>query len=182
MLTRPNQHQAGLLYAYPIQNYSSFPIFLFHQPPSNLSSRNQTKSIPRHSSLKSGFSRSLHQLQHPPFQDSWVTAMMNQLLQPLTSHRPQLAPFRQLPFSNSLLSGSNASSHLSRPFSTQKPPPPPPHQNPSFGSASFKDLGANRTVKIVVYVSLGIIATVESITWGKLIYRRFGPDPKEGEE
>jgi len=49
-----------------------------------------------------------------------------------------------------------------------------------MGGASFKDLGANRTVKVVVYVSLGVIATVESVAWGKLLWARFGPE--EGED
>ncbi|KAE9367319.1 hypothetical protein N431DRAFT_428730, partial [Stipitochalara longipes BDJ] len=63
-------------------------------------------------------------------------------------------------------------------YSTQPPKSNPPNQNPSMGGASFKDLGANRTVKIVVYFSLGVIATVESFTWGKLLWRRFGPASK----
>ncbi|PMD40193.1 hypothetical protein L207DRAFT_335186 [Hyaloscypha variabilis F] len=83
------------------------------------------------------------------------------------------------------------SSPLSRTFSTNSNPrlystnPNPKqqqNQNPSMGGASFKDLGANRTVKVVVYVSLGVIATLESVTWGKLLWRRFGPRPGEGEE
>jgi hypothetical protein len=66
------------------------------------------------------------------------------------------------------------------PFSTQKPTPPP---NPSFGSASFKDLGANRTVKIVVISFLSIMATVESIAWTKFLWGKFGPKPEpEGED
>ncbi|KAH8784518.1 hypothetical protein F5882DRAFT_439367 [Hyaloscypha sp. PMI_1271] len=60
------------------------------------------------------------------------------------------------------------------------PPPPPPPPNPSFGSASFKDLGANRTVKIVVYFSLGVIATVESVAWTKFLWAKFGPGAREG--
>jgi len=68
-------------------------------------------------------------------------------------------------------------------FSTQPPPKPgssPP--NPSFGGASFKDLGANRTVKIVVYSFLGVAATLESIAWTKFLWAKFGPAPKGGGE
>jgi hypothetical protein len=78
-------------------------------------------------------------------------------------------------FSNSpLRTASN-----SRSFSSQKPPPPP---NPSFGGASFKDLGASRTVKIVVYSFLGVAATLETVAWTKFLYEKFGPSkPDEGE-
>lgn len=50
-----------------------------------------------------------------------------------------------------------------------------------MGGASFKDLGASRTVKVVVYVSLGVIATVESVAWGRFLWGRFGAGRK-GEE
>ncbi|KAN0095875.1 hypothetical protein V8E51_016586 [Hyaloscypha variabilis] len=72
----------------------------------------------------------------------------------------------------------NFSTNLSNPRLYSTNPKPSQNQSPSMGGASFKDLGANRTVKVVVYVSLGVIATLESITWGKLIWRRFGPEPK----
>jgi hypothetical protein len=49
-----------------------------------------------------------------------------------------------------------------------------------MGGASFKDLGANRTVKIVVYSFLGVVATLESVAWTKLLWGKFGPGPKEG--
>ncbi|PMD54834.1 uncharacterized protein K444DRAFT_633736 [Hyaloscypha bicolor E] len=65
-------------------------------------------------------------------------------------------------------------------YSTGQKPPPPPPPNPSFGSASFKDLGANRTVKIVVYFSLGVIATLETVAWTKFLWAKFGPVAMEG--
>jgi len=71
---------------------------------------------------------------------------------------------------------SNFSSRL---YSTN--PKPSSNQNPSMGGASFKDLGASRTVKVVVYVSLGVIATVESVAWGRFLWGRFGAGRK-GEE
>lgn len=45
--------------------------------------------------------------------------------------------------------------------------------NPSF---SLHDLGANRTVKVVVMASLSIIATMESIFWTKVGWAKFGPN------
>jgi hypothetical protein len=49
-----------------------------------------------------------------------------------------------------------------------------------MGGASFKDLGANRTVKMVVYSFLGVVATLESVAWTKFLWVKFGPGPKEG--
>ncbi len=59
---------------------------------------------------------------------------------------------------------------------------PPLPKNPSYGAASFKELGATRTVKVVVYVAIGIIATVETVTYTRFLWAKFGPKPKvEGE-
>jgi hypothetical protein len=35
-------------------------------------------------------------------------------------------------------------------------------------------------VKIVVYFSLGVIATVESVAWTKFLWAKFGPGAREG--
>ncbi|PMD19386.1 hypothetical protein NA56DRAFT_705555 [Hyaloscypha hepaticicola] len=80
-----------------------------------------------------------------------------------------------------------STSHLHPPslrlFSTQQPSKPgSPPPDPSFGGASFKDLGANRTVKIIVYSFLGTAATLESVAWTKFLWAKFGPAPKEGGE
>jgi hypothetical protein len=45
-------------------------------------------------------------------------------------------------------------------------------------SFSFKDLGANRTVKIVVITVLMIFGTLESIFWVKVLWAKFGPAPR----
>jgi hypothetical protein len=47
------------------------------------------------------------------------------------------------------------------------------HKNSLFGSANFKDLGANRTVKIVLIVGISIAATAETFTWCMLGYRKW---------
>ena len=55
--------------------------------------------------------------------------------------------------------------------------PPKTPTNPSF---SLQDLGANRTVKVVVMASLSIIATMESIFWIKVGWAKFGPNKGDG--
>jgi hypothetical protein len=93
---------------------------------------------------------------------------------------PLFHPSKSSPLSHNFSTNlSNARLYSTNP----KPNPnsnskPSQNQNPSMGGASFKDLGANRTVKVVIYISLGVIATLESVTWGKLLWRRFGPEPK----
>ncbi|KAF2490076.1 hypothetical protein BU16DRAFT_531416 [Lophium mytilinum] len=69
-------------------------------------------------------------------------------------------------------------------FSTTKPTSdtdskPPKLKNPSFGGASLKELGANRTVRIVVIIALTIAGTAESIFWAKVLWAKFGPSPKD---
>ncbi|KAE8440700.1 hypothetical protein EG329_006786 [Mollisiaceae sp. DMI_Dod_QoI] len=49
-----------------------------------------------------------------------------------------------------------------------------PSKNPSIPSASFKDLGASRTVKIVVVTFLAIAGTMETIAWTKFLWMKFG--------
>ena len=49
--------------------------------------------------------------------------------------------------------------------------------NPSF---SLEDLGANRTVRVVVMASLSIIATMESLFWIKVAWAKFGPSKEDG--
>lgn len=48
--------------------------------------------------------------------------------------------------------------------------------------SKLTELGANRTVKIVVIMALMIAGTAESIFWGKLLWAKFAPeDGKEDE-
>ena len=101
-------------------------------------------------------------------------------------------------------------SHLTRHFSyqysrkitrndetTQQSPPQQskPKHHPSNPSSdikatfSFKDLGATRTVKIVVIVAVCIMGTAETIFWTQVVWRKFfgagnegdGPDGKATE-
>ena len=50
--------------------------------------------------------------------------------------------------------------------------------NPSF---SLQELGANRTVRVVVVASLSIIATMESLFWIKVAWAKFGPSKEDGD-
>jgi hypothetical protein len=63
----------------------------------------------------------------------------------------------------------------------------PPHKlasstqasgNPSYPTFSFKDLGASRTVKIVVIAGMSVIGTIESIFWIKVIWAKISPSPQ----
>ncbi|KAK5955479.1 hypothetical protein OHC33_003117 [Knufia fluminis] len=66
--------------------------------------------------------------------------------------------------------------------------PSQPKQNPSNPSSdtkatlvNFKDLGATRTVKIVVIIALCIMGTAETIFWAQVLWRKFfgGGEQKE---
>lgn len=56
------------------------------------------------------------------------------------------------------------------------------HDGPTANSFSFKDLGANRTVKVVVISVLMVFGTLESIFWIKFLWAKFGPSPTGEEE
>ncbi|KAK6496652.1 hypothetical protein TWF481_001642 [Arthrobotrys musiformis] len=76
-----------------------------------------------------------------------------------------------------------------RAFSTPAPqkPSPGPGPNPNHGQEvshempkiNWRDLGASRTVKIVVIVALSIVGTMETIFYVKLFMRRFFPDEEK---
>ena len=51
----------------------------------------------------------------------------------------------------------------------------PSPQEPEYPTFSLKDLGANRATKTVVVIALSVLATMESIFWIKVGWRRFGP-------
>jgi hypothetical protein len=71
------------------------------------------------------------------------------------------------------------------PKTDKTPKPPPKNANPSLGAASFKDLGATRTVKIVVIIAISIMATAETFTYGLWGWRKYqswrGVDGERGE-
>jgi len=58
---------------------------------------------------------------------------------------------------------------------------PTSSQNPSFES-KFKDLGATRTVKIVVIGAISVLATIESIFWAQAGWRWWKGNAKNGGE
>lgn len=64
-------------------------------------------------------------------------------------------------------------------FYAQSPQKPDqPEEIPSF---SWKELGASRTAKFVIIGSLGIVGTLETIFYAKILMRRMGWDSvKEG--
>lgn len=59
-------------------------------------------------------------------------------------------------------------------------PNPNPGELPKM--ASLSDLGASRTVKIVVYSAIAILATLESIFWAKAGYQWFFKKAEEQSE
>jgi len=66
--------------------------------------------------------------------------------------------------------------------STYPKPAKPPNQNQEMPMAKFSELGASRTVKIVVIIVLTIGGTLETIFWAKIIWRKFFREKEEGEE
>ncbi|PVH74844.1 hypothetical protein DL98DRAFT_519000 [Cadophora sp. DSE1049] len=103
--------------------------------------------------------------------------------------RSPTSPIHQPHIQQSLQPSLSQFSRSSKPLSTylrlhtqnsspSKPSPPP---NPSFGAASFKELGATRTVKIVVYIAVVIIGTAETFTWSKFLWAKFGPKKEDAE-
>lgn len=51
--------------------------------------------------------------------------------------------------------------------------------NPSYGSFSFKDLGATAVVKITVLTVVGVLGTIETIFWTKVLWRYFSSPATE---
>ena len=54
--------------------------------------------------------------------------------------------------------------------------------NHSHPTSSLRELGANRTVKIVVVGCISVLATIESIFWAKVAWAKFGPEKEKKEE
>ncbi|KAK6539478.1 hypothetical protein TWF694_009701 [Orbilia ellipsospora] len=100
----------------------------------------------------------------------------------------QIATLSRSAFRRPLVTSSRQSSYIpnsQRSFSTQIIKLQKPNQSQEVShempKINWRDLGANRTVKIVVIVALSIIGTMESIFYVKLFMRKFFPG-KEGEE
>ena len=55
----------------------------------------------------------------------------------------------------------------------------PSPRNPEYPAFSLKDLGANRASKTVVLIALSVLATMESVFWIKVGWRRFGLSTEE---
>lgn len=66
-------------------------------------------------------------------------------------------------------SSLKSNSDKKRPFDDQVEPP----------KVSFRDLGASRTVKVVVIVALMVFGTMESIFWMRVLWEKFGSAPTE---
>jgi len=54
-------------------------------------------------------------------------------------------------------------------------------QNPGMVAAKFSELGATRTVKIVVIVVVSVLATMETLFWIRVGWQRFGWSTKGGD-
>lgn len=115
-----------------------------------------------------------------PLRTSYLRPQINLIHLPCVQQRLQSSP-SQFP-------------HPSRSFSThpqlhtQNPSPNSPNSpkqplppNPSFDAASFKELGATRTVKIVVYIAVAVMGTAETFTWSKFLWAKFGPKEEDAE-
>ncbi|KAF3934140.1 hypothetical protein ABW20_dc0101000 [Dactylellina cionopaga] len=99
---------------------------------------------------------------------------------PVIPRRPTNGLFSQVPI------GINHIIASRRPLSTQKSTPNNPNQHQEVSNEmpkiSWKDLGASRTVKIVVIIALSIIGTMETIFYFKMFMRKFFPEKgSEGE-
>jgi hypothetical protein len=98
----------------------------------------------------------------------------------LSNHNPILSPTLRATFSSQKASlniaKEDASSKVAPPKQSSAAPAP---QNPSYPTFSFKDLGANRGVKVVVVVCLTVLGTMESIFWGKVLWAKISPSPGE---
>lgn len=76
--------------------------------------------------------------------------------------------------SNLVYQAPLSSPRISR-YSTGKASPKP-SKNPSYPGFNFKELGASRTVKVVVIVALSIGGMMESIFWAQVLWAKFGPE------
>lgn len=102
---------------------------------------------------------------------------------PQLTLRPYHRPIRLLDMQSAILSRraslSTSRENRSQNLLLQKPgsngPTPP---NPSYPTFSFQDLGANRTVKVIVIVCLTVFGTLESIFWAKFLWAKFSPSPE----
>ena len=109
-----------------------------------------------------------------PLRASYIRPQTNLIHLPHVQHRLQSSP-SQFPHPSRSIS---THPQLRTQNSGPKQPPPP---NPSFGAASFKELGATRTVKIVVYIAIAIMATAETFTWSKFLWAKFGSKKEDAE-
>ncbi|EPS41685.1 hypothetical protein H072_4396 [Dactylellina haptotyla CBS 200.50] len=99
-------------------------------------------------------------------------------LTPFISVSPNYALQRPLvlrPIRSSLLTQRYLSTQRTSPHGSPKPDEVS-HEMPRI---SWKDLGASRTVKIVVIVALSIVGTMETIFYFKMFMRKFFPDKEE---
>ncbi|KAJ7274025.1 hypothetical protein C8J57DRAFT_250305 [Mycena rebaudengoi] len=82
------------------------------------------------------------------------------------------------PTGNSARSRLSTTSHARA--ADPKPTPKPSDPDRLF---SLDDLGATRTVKVVIYVTIAVLTTVETFVWAKAGWRWYAGKPEnEGEE
>jgi len=53
-------------------------------------------------------------------------------------------------------------------------------ENPSYPAFSLEGLGANRTVKYVVYGALSVLGTIETVFWVQTLWAKFSPSREDG--
>lgn len=92
---------------------------------------------------------------------------LRELPRPRTeAYSRSLTPFVK-PSPQARLSTSSSNPALSQPKR------PNPLQNQEIPIARFSELGASRTVKVVVIIALTIGGTLETIFWSKVLWRKF---------
>lgn len=101
----------------------------------------------------------------------------------LPAMRPIILPRAAIRHVSVLRTRMQQTAHLSQrkllsssaPYNSPKLAPEMPNQNPQLPPFRFKDLGASRTVKVVVITCISVLATLESYFWMRVIWEKFGP-------
>ncbi|KAJ6264446.1 hypothetical protein Dda_0592 [Drechslerella dactyloides] len=113
-----------------------------------------------------------------------LRAIKPSYLQSHVSGLPRYIHTRSLKAQTPLAVAFRTSPQKSRQFSSQGSPQRhnPQEVSHEMPKINWKELGASRTVKIVLIIALSIIGTMETIFYFKLFMRRFFPDKEVEEE
>ena len=111
-------------------------------------------------------------------------------LNALKLHTPRSLPYRSSqPWGHATNAGSHSTAcelHTSRQISHPKANENQPEKHRTQGQDlpgfSMKDLGASRAVKVAVYTVIGIIATLETMTWCTWGWSYLYPPAERGED